>query len=410
MCCVAESVAHALGGETLRKVVGGATYRLLDTDSTMMSGVDWLWNAFDLAEHRYGGVRNCFDIVSVDAYMHYPGWRLDFIEDIFRTSLDTARWVMRQSGYPGMGFWANEYGWPRWRASDTSPLTDTLMQARNLCQFYTSAIARQADPRGGYDRAFWYELTGYRDSSHDRIMTEGYGLLDTFPNQPRLPHSWAMKQVSDMLTGKRCNGRVMEGDTAVDNYTWMYEFEDTTALKKRTWVCWQDEAVTAYTPVPVRNDTVDTVALAYNGSPPAHQKGAENSGWLHVALHPRPAFVTERSVASRPDLVVDSVKYVLGAPDTVLAWVTNRGNRATPRQSPGNQPYPTWAVLYANGDSLTEQVYTDSIGVNQQVRFKFSLGIAQPAAVLLKVKVNPTQAYVELGTDDNSGYRLKAQP
>jgi hypothetical protein len=409
MCFIAESTARDLGGEPRRRILGGATYRLLEGDGeNMMSGVDWLWNVFDLAEHSYGGVENCFDIAAVHPYMHYPGYRLDFWEDKFHTNLDTARWVMRQSGYPGMELWATEYGWPRWdkRTSPPLPVTDSLMQARDICQFYTSAIARQADPRGGYDRAIHYELTRYRVS----VDNDGYGFLDSILSQPLMPHGWAFTQLDTMLTGKRCNGRVMAGDTAVDHHTRVYEFEDTTTLKKRTWVCWQDEAVAAYTPVPVRSDTVDTVALAYNGSPPAGQQETENSGWLHTALDPRPTFVMEKSAASRPDLVVDSVKYVIGAPDTVLAWVTNRGNRTTPRQSPGNQPYPTWAVLYANGDSLSQRVWTDSIAVNQQVTFRFNLETAQPTPVLLAVKVNPAQTYVELGSDDNSGYRLKAQP
>jgi hypothetical protein len=124
-------------------------------------------------------------------------------------------------------------------------------------------------------------------------------------------------------------------------------------------------------------------------------------------------FVTETGTASRPDLVVDSVKYI-PPPDTIAvrAWVTNRGNRATPLQSPGMVPYPTWAVLYANGDSLTQRVYTGSIAVMQQVPFAFSRDTVQTPqpALLLAVRVNPGQSYVELGTDDNSGYRLKAQP
>ena len=415
MCCIAESTAHALGGG--RKVVGGATYRLRDSNEelTVSSGVDWLRDMFDLAEQRYGGIENCFDIASVHPYMHvvdtaHPDAQVFWFDETrFTRDLDTARWALRQAGYPGMELWASEIGWPRWYNKDSSfSQTDTLLQARNLCEFFTSSMARQADPRGGYDRAFWYELSAYRSTPHDRILTEGFGLLDTCPNLPRLPNSWAFEQLGAVLTGKRFNGRVMNGDTAVDNHLRMYEFEDTTG--KRTWVCWTDEVAAAVTPVPVRNDEVDTVALAYNSTPPASQKDAEPTGWLNIALQPRPAFVIETGAASRPDLVVDSVKYVLRAPDTVLAWVTNRGNRATPRQSPGNQPYPTWAVLYANGDSLTQQVYTDSIGVSQQVMFTFSPGIAQPAAVLFAVKVNPAQTYVELGTDDNSGYRLKTQP
>ncbi|MBM3330449.1 hypothetical protein FJY68_01200 [candidate division WOR-3 bacterium] len=414
MCVIAESVAHESGGG--RKIIGGAPWRLrdpwwVDGDTTCCPGVIWLEHVFELAERAYGGMQNCLDIVSVHPYMWTDsvGCPNRFSEDEFTICLDTARRAMREAGHPDMELWATEYGWPRWRQlMPDSLLTDTLVQADNICKFYTSAIARQADPRGGYDRATHYELTSLH---HPDADNQGFGLLDREPSQHLMPHGWAFTQES-FLTGKRLNGRVITGDTAVDDHTRVYEFEDTTALKKRTWVCWQDEAVAAYTPVPVRNDTVDTVALAYNGSPPADEKDAEQSGWLHIALDPRPAFVMEKTVASRPDLVVDSVRY-FQPPDTIAvrAWVTNSGNRSTPLQQPGEQPFPTWAVLYANGDSIAQVVYTGSIAVSEQVLFEFGRGAVQmPQTALLAVRVNPGQSYVELGTGDNRGYRLKPQP
>ncbi len=314
-----------------------------------------------------------------------------FDPSAFDAYAETLRMVMRGNGDYG-GLWLTETG--------RSVNPDSSVPARYLCEAFTTAAATGALPQGGYDGACYYCFR--EDGEH-------YGVLDAADDTSR-PAYYAACQTASALTDKRFNRRVMDGDTAIDNHTRVYEFEDTTTLKKRTWVCWQDEVAAAFTPLPVRNDEVDTVALAYNSTPPASQKDAEPTGWLNIALQLRPAFVMEKQAASRPDLVVDSVKYALGVPDTVLAWVTNRGTRPTPRQSPGNQPYPTWAVLYANGDSLAQQVHADTIAVSQQVTFRFSLSIAQPAAVLLVVKVNPAQTYVELGTDDNSGYRLKAQP
>jgi hypothetical protein len=94
----------------------------------------------------------------------------------------------------------------------------------------------------------------------------------------------------------------------------------------------------------------------------------------------------------------------------VKAWVTNHGSRATPRNPSGTQSYPTWAVLSRNGDSLAQQVYTDSIAVGQQVEFKFTLTSPPSNSTLFSVRVNPSQTYVELGTDDNTGHVLATKP
>jgi hypothetical protein len=313
-----------------------------------------------------------------------------------------------------MELWATEYGWPRWGNTDTlnpPPLTDTLMQARDLSQFYTSAIARQADPRGGYDRAFWYELAGYRSSHYGRVVTQGFGLLDTCPNQPRLPHSWAMEQIGEQLTGKRCNGRVMGGDTALDNHVRMYEFEDPVTLKK-IWACWKDWGTKRDVDVrlPVRTDTLTAESLAYSKTTQAFSPTVANDGWLSLDLNPRPVFISEKTAPQRPDLRVDSVQLVRSG-NVVRAWVTNRGTRATPVRSGSRSPYPTRALLRADGDSLAQATRTTAIAVNQQVAFEFDLSQTQlPDTALLGVTVNPSQTYVELGMDDNTGYTLVVKP
>jgi hypothetical protein len=74
-------------------------------------------------------------------------------------------------------------------------------------------------------------------------------------------------------------------------------------------------------------------------------------------------------------------------------------------------PYPTWAVLKANGDSLAQVVRTTSVAVNQQAEFTFDLDQSRlPDTVLFSETVNPNQTYVELATDDNTGHVLVAEP
>jgi hypothetical protein len=48
---------------------------------------------------------------------------------------------------------------------------------------------------------------------------------------------------------------------------------------------------------------------------------------------------------------------------------------------------------------------------NQQAEFTFDLDQSRlPDTVLFSVTVNPSQTYVELGTDDNTGHVLVAKP
>jgi hypothetical protein len=415
MCRIAESTAKALGGN--RKVVAGVTYRLQDNDggATVSSGVDWIRDMFNLAELRFGGVENCFDMVSVHPYMFYSDStdeRLSFTEDKFRRDLDTARAIMRAANCAGMELWATEYGWPRWKKGTNHQrvLTDTLVQADNLCKFFTSAIARQADPRGGYDRTFLYELNGHHFSPGITDDNEGFGLLDSNPDQTRLPQSWAMQQAIGQLTGHGCNGQVMTDGSVTDSAVRVYEFED--EIGRRTWTCWKEGENNGhvYVKLPVRTYSLIAESLAYSRTPPGFLPKVNDDGWLTMDLTSRPMFISEKTAPQRPDLRVDSVQFVQ-AGSVVRAWVTNHGTRATPVRSGSRVPYPTWAVLRADGDSLAQVVRTNSIGVDQQTEFRFNLGQTQlPDTALLRVTVNPDQTYVELGTDDNTGYTLVAKP
>ena len=196
----------------------------------------------------------------------------------------------------------------------------------------------------------------------------------------------------------------------VDDHVRMYEFEDTSG--RRTWVSWLGpNAPSTAVSLPVRNDEVDTTALDYNGSEPTAQKNAEPTGWLNLSLHQRPVFVTETDTAGRPDLEVDTVKAVSQSGQwRVTARVVNHGGRATPHNTTGT-PYPTVAVLRANGDSVAVDVRQDSIPKDDTVGFNFSVNQAPlPKTVLFSVTVNPGEAYVELGTYDNTGHVLATKP
>jgi hypothetical protein len=422
MCRLAR---RAAGSST--KVVAGGVWRLTrDLGSVASPGVDWLRDMFDLADRRYGGVDSCFDIVSVHPYLHEivgPGLdTLGFREAAFHRDLDTARAVMRAAGYPGMELWATEYGWPRWTNGGPPhrPLTDTLQQADNLCKFYVTALGRQADPRGGYDRAFIYELTG-RHSTHDIIIdNQGFGLLDTTPAQTPLPQSWGFAQLGQLLTGKRFNGRVLLGD-ARDDSCRIYEFEDSTAAPKRTWMAWMNDDGTDQPSVaaalPVRADANDSVALDYDGfGTTPDTKSADQDGWLRTTLTTRPVFITESATEtlSRPDLVVDSVRLSplqVWRPGTIQAYVKNIGNRATPgylAQDSIDMQHPTWVHFYRN-DVIIDSVRSNtSIAPGATRAYTLTLDPVPEwmhGTALYSARANPRQTYVEkAGLDDNTGY------
>ncbi|HTW92079.1 MAG TPA: hypothetical protein VMH22_10265 [bacterium] len=406
---VVDSAVHAIQGHEADRIAVNSVNWVNDTSGRFDSrgpiyaGRDWLREFYGLVN----GKPPFWDAISAHPYQETlppsPPKCWPFEPRSLEAHAETLRSIMRQYGDYGE-LWNTEHSMPGSCWWDSSWIDSTVstpeQEADYCCETFTTAEGMKGLPGGCFDRNYWWKLRA-------ADMLEHEGLVWAHGNCPNVP-LWAFKQTAERLTGKRLNGRVLTGDTAIDARSRMYEFEDP-ATSKKTWVCWSNKVTAPPISVtlPARSDTTFAVALDYGDHSSPNSSYADADGWLRENLGTRPIFIAEKSNPSRPDLVVDSVKYILQAPNTVLAWVTNRGNRATPRQSPGNQPYPTWAVLCANGDSLTQQVCTDSIGVNQQVTFKFNLGIAQPSSVLLTVKVNPAQIYVELGTDDNAGYVLK---
>ncbi len=420
MCFIAESVARELGYG--QKVIAGYVWRLTESDGGC-SGMTWLRDMFDLARRRYGGVKKCFDIVSVNPYMHrgspgnYTGW---FRDDWFHRDLNAARQVMKDAGHPDMELWVTEIGWPRWdKHLATLPVvTDTITQAHNLCQFLVSALARQGHPGGGYDRVNWYELTSYRDGIHSAsIESEGMGLLDTFA-QRRLPQFWALAQVIDRIQGKRFNGIVVPGDSVVASKVRIYEFEDP-LQKRRLWVAWRNrfgqelDSPPVRVKIPVRSDSVIRSFLAYNAGQVVDVVQSGVDGWLAMDLFYRPVFLSEMLVPVRPELRVDSVKVVphqprVNMPFEVRVWVKNTGNRATPG-SQVRYPIPTRVRVLWNGEvvGLSDTIISITPGATRLIRVRIdTVPVSMAGWGLLSATVNSEEQYVELNRlDDNTGYQ-----
>ncbi|GEM_PF-1276236 len=396
LCLVAESVIHHSGltkhehdrfliGSTSRVRKGG------DWDTIIVPGDTWIWMCYDIATGPNGpGV--FWDGVAVHPYHLYA----DLHAESYEADALRVHEIMREFEHSGE-VWNQELGWGYSEGAEK--------QARNLAEAFVTTKGSEAVPAGGYDGMMWYTLLGSGRAEDQQQI------LDSGSLAPR-PASYAFLQLTHKLTGKRFNGRVMDGDTTVDNHVRMYEFESPATLK-RTWVCWKDGDAKQSVDVklPVRTSSLAAESLAYSKTPPTFSSRVADDGWLSVTLNARPVFISEKAPPMRPDLRVDSVRVVPTSLVTIRAWVTNHGTGATPVRSGSRVPYPTWAVLRANGDSLAQQVRTTSIAVNQQAEFTFDLGQTQlPDTALLTVIVNPSQTYVELGTDDNTGHALAVKP
>jgi hypothetical protein len=136
------------------------------------------------------------------------------------------------------------------------------------------------------------------------------------------------------------------------------------------------------------------------------QGSRKSDRWLSINLNSRPVFIAEKPVPLRPDLRVDTVRSAQTG-CVVRAVVTNHDTRATPVRSGSRVPCPTRAVPKANGYSLTQAVRATSVAAERQPEFACDLSKAGLSnTVLFSMTVNPSQTYVELGTDDNTVYEL----
>ena len=408
----AQAIRSVSGHQSDRIAVNSVNWvNAPDESAPRYSGKEWLREFYDIVRRK--GIPQFWDAISAHPYQEtLPGppatW--PFGPSEFEAHAETLRNIMREHGDYGE-LWNTEFSMPGlcWWMPETSvyyryTVATPKQDADYCCEMFTTAEGMKGLPDGAFDRNYWWFLR------QPPLWGWGcWGLMDSALNVH--PSYYAFKQTAEQLTGKRLNGRVTDGDTAIDNHVRIYEFEDTGG--KRTWVCWKDGDTGRGVGVklPVRANSLIAEPLAYGRTTSRYSSTVSNDGWLSLNLSPRSVFISEKTPPMRPDLRVDSVRVGRTSPVTIRTWVTNHGTRATPVRSGSRVPYPTWAVLSANGDSLAQQVRPTAIAVNQQAEFTFDLGQTElPDTVLLSFTVNPKQTYVELGTDDNTGYSLLVKP
>ncbi|MBM3330901.1 T9SS type A sorting domain-containing protein [candidate division WOR-3 bacterium] len=403
MARVAASTIRSHENHIDDTILIGAMHRATDSnDSFLVAGVHWLDLCYQTSED---GV--FWDGVAVHPYQD----GFVFSPERLESDAETLRAVMQKTwGDYRSELWNTELGW-NVRQQGLTREDD----ANNLCQSFTTSLSIPALPGagGGYDRMCWWLpywhfapieieepwnwLWLQDDSADDEELVPQYGY-------------YAFKQARSILVGTRLNGRVMMGDSTDDSVR-VYEFEDTTAQKKRTWVCWSipvsDPAPSVSARLPARSDTMVADSLAYDDDPPSDQDYAAASGWLHESLTPRPVLINETSVESRPELVVDSFWVVPDRPQTnsLLMFYALVRNRDTQRATPDNSPtsvWFTWNGAVVESTSRTKKLYP---GDTMWLILHQGMPSGLHGEGLLAANVNPGMRYVERqGTDDNQAY------
>jgi len=386
LCWVAESIINQVHDRQDRIVVGGF-HRVHETDTDpdpdLLPGAEWLWMCYDIARLRYGGA--FWHTASIHAYQDAGPISPGDLE----VDAETLRAIMRAHGREGDELWNTEMGWGIGSG-------ESLVQAHNVGESFVLTKASEALPQGGFDRMLWHHYRGWG-------VGDGLGLMTH--EMQRRPAFYAYAQTESALTGKRFNGRVMAGDTRDDSVR-MYEFEDTTTLK-RTWVCWTNGGEgqgAVNVSLPATTDTLSGDDLNYNDQQYLHVMPAEVSGWLPTTLDERPVFISEGGTVKRPDLVVDSIMVPVGAQVRsvmdVDAFVKNLGNDTTPDTVALDFLCDT--TVFAHGTSSWPMAPGDSCDISLEIN---PIPEWMGGRHLFWARVNPGQTYVEkVSMDDNSGY------
>jgi hypothetical protein len=261
MVAVAAATIHSIPGHASDRISLGGLFRSTASARHLVSGVDWLRTCYDIA-----GDSVPWDVVSVHPYQD---WAVMFSSSTLEADASALRAVMDSCGHGGAELWNIEFG------VDAEHCSEERFAA-GMFEMYAVSRGSEALPEGGYDRACWFyfwwpSLWGsWGMVRSDGTPTAGF---------------YAFKQMTQALTGLRCNGRVMAGDSRDDSVR-MYEFEDTTTLK-RTWVCWKNGGQgqnEVDVKLPVRSDSLAGEALDYTGSPPIPLLSTGLDGWLPLAL------------------------------------------------------------------------------------------------------------------------------
>jgi len=402
MAQVVDSAVKHSGhpGHDTDKVAIGSMHKLfLDggEGSGLVSGKRWLDTCYAAAQQM--GMGKFWDAVSMHPYMPASHDTCLFALDTFEDFAESLRCIMRRHGDHGE-VWNTEFSTPALCWWDTThwlhPVTTEEQSANNCCEMFTLAEGMKGQPGGSFDRNYWWNL---KQPWHN---TGCWGLMGDSA-MPLHAEFYAFKQTAEQLTGKRLNGRVTTSDSSVR----VYEFEDTSSLKK-TWVCWKtnDGGPEAVVQLPARTDSASLVALDYGDHGPPNMRQANSYGWLSIGAAGRPQFVTEppSMPVSRPDLVVDSIMVPacaqVGSVMDIHALVKNIGSDTTP---------DTVALDFLCDDSVFRHATSDwrmAPGDSDDISFEINpIPRWMGGWHLFSARVNPGQKYVEkVSMDDNSGY------
>lgn len=252
LCWVTDSVVRAVSGHESDRVLVGALHQVSDFDTAhnFVAGKEWLRTCYEITTAP-GGPGAFWDGVSVHPYVHW-WWGREFYPDTFEADAETLHAIMEAADRPAE-LWNTEMGW----ASSGDTLSPANEQAaRNLNQMCVRSLASQALPGGGYDRACWWIFND--------LGSFGYYSMLNAADFHRNPAFYSFEQTTAQLTSRWFNRSVVHGGNAVDNHTRIYEFEDTTEMRKRTWVCWRDGDVKQSIEVklPVRTNRLSAESLA----------------------------------------------------------------------------------------------------------------------------------------------------
>jgi hypothetical protein len=402
LCYVAATTIRSHAGHGNDRIIIGELGHANTpvNDIQLIPGTVWLDSFYGIADRMTGGQR-FWNVVSVHPYQPYNL----FQPWMYAGDAETLRAIMRKHNDTAE-LWNTEFD------CGMKDAVTAEENANSLCQAYTSTPAQEALPGGSFDRICWWM------SCH----VYGYGSWSLFNgDMTPTPDYFAFRQVIHTLNGKRFNGRVMDGDAAIDNHVRMYEFEDT-ATGKKTWVCWRNASggnqlspppqPAVPVKLPTRSDITLATSLDYDGNPSPGQAYVDEHGWLQRSLEDRPVFITESSATSRPDVVVDSLKLVpaqlvIGSPTTAHVYFHNAGNATTPLSGPLSDDY-TWIVLQHNGDSVAQVAYHYPLDSGDSGSDTISIDTVPTSwrgSALFDATANYKQQYVELnGMDDNDGY------
>ncbi len=385
LCVVSCSAARAADTGAHVIIGGGLSDVFAHKHDGSVDGATWLAGFY-----RYGG---CGGMDSGASVHPYQADSLGLTPDLFAHDLDTIRTIRRLNGDEGKELLATEAAYGQ----------DSIQAAISLPETYTLSLA--GSPVNFYDRIFWFVLHDDRppESSWCSQMLH----LNQDSTVSKKTCFYAYQQMDSELLGKRMNGRVLSGDSAIDAKTRVYELEDTVSGKK-TWVGWRNYATGAAAVrmrIPTRTDRLDIAPLARSADPDRLNRSAtaRKDGWLALMLDTIPAYAHETGTRTRPDLVVDSLWTVENqdAGITLHARVKNIGN-AQFVSSGKKGSVLHFAIDGAPVDPVAEPKELAPGGI--AVVRSAPLSPDRSVAHLVSATANPDKDVMELNFDNNGRY------